>query len=72
MKRQYALKRLLEHGPMTAKEITACTGWSSKETHKSLEGCLRSESVAMRLDSGKKKYVASYYIKCFYPTASNY
>ena len=27
MKKTYALKRLLEHGPMGASEIAECTGW---------------------------------------------
>jgi predicted transcriptional regulator len=37
MTRPYALKRLLEHGPMTPKEITACTRWTSKQVHRALE-----------------------------------
>ena len=37
MTRTYALKRLLEHGPMTPKEITECTRWTSKQVHRTLE-----------------------------------
>lgn len=28
MTKAYALRRLLEHGPMTRSEIVDCTGWS--------------------------------------------
>jgi len=37
MSRPYALMRLLEHGPMTPKEITACTRWTSKQVHRAIE-----------------------------------
>ena len=42
MTRTYALKRLLEHGPMTPREITACTRWTSKQVHKVLDYLLAS------------------------------
>ena len=42
MTRTYALKRLLEHGPMTAKEIRDCTRWTSKQVHQVLDHLLAS------------------------------
>lgn len=45
MTRPYALRRLLEHGPMTPKEITACTRWTSKQVHRTLELLLDSELI---------------------------
>lgn len=40
MTRTYALKRLLEHGPMTAKEIRDCTRWTSKQVHQVIDHLL--------------------------------
>lgn len=37
MTKTYALKRLLEHGPMTVAEIVDCTRWS----HQQVETALR-------------------------------
>jgi hypothetical protein len=31
MRRTYALKRLLEHGPLSAKEMVDITGWRDKQ-----------------------------------------
>lgn len=45
MTRPYALKRLLEHGPMTPKEITACTRWTSKQVHRALDTLLEAELI---------------------------
>lgn len=45
MSRTYALKRLLEHGPMTPKEITACTRWTSRQVHRALELLLEHELI---------------------------
>ena len=45
MSRTYALKRLLEHGPMTPKEITECTRWTSKQVHRTIELLLESEII---------------------------
>ena len=45
MSRTYALKRLLEHGPMTPKEITECTRWTSKQVHRALECLLETELI---------------------------
>ncbi len=36
MTRTYALKRLLEHGALTRKEIIKITGWSEKQVHYTL------------------------------------
>jgi DNA-binding MarR family transcriptional regulator len=42
MTRTYALKRLLEHGPMTPREICDCTRWTSKQVHQVLDHLLAS------------------------------
>lgn len=36
MTRTYALKRLLEHGALTRKEIVEITGWTAKQVHLTL------------------------------------
>lgn len=48
MTRTYALKRLLEHGPMTPVEIRDCTRWSIKDVHRTLEHLLTFEIVTRR------------------------
>jgi len=45
MTRTYALKRLLEHGPMTPKQIAECTRWTSRQVHKVLDQLLITETV---------------------------
>lgn len=45
MTRTYALKRLLEHGPMTPTEIRDCTRWTLKQVHQTLELLLAADSV---------------------------
>lgn len=45
MNRTYCLKRLLEHGPMTPKEITACTRWTSKQVHQAIDGLLAADLI---------------------------
>lgn len=36
MSKPYALRMLLEHGPMHPREITECTRWTSKQVHSNL------------------------------------
>mgnify|MGYP003604496130 CR=1 FL=1 len=55
MTRTYAMKRLLEHGPMTPREITECTRWTSKQVHKVLD-CLLASGL---IRSVGKAYEAS-------------
>jgi predicted transcriptional regulator len=33
MSRTYALKKLLEHGPLNRQEIIEITGWKAKQVH---------------------------------------
>jgi len=33
MTRSYVLKKLLEHGPLTRREILEITGWKVKQVH---------------------------------------
>jgi hypothetical protein len=46
MTKTYALRRLLEHGPMTRPEIVECTSWTSRTVGDALGRCLRSGYVA--------------------------
>lgn len=46
MTRTYALKRLLEHGALTSKEMVAITGWTRKQVwatigHLTITGIVR-------------------------------
>jgi predicted HTH transcriptional regulator len=45
MTRTYALRRLLEHGPLTAREIREIARWSLHATHTTLECLVRSGVV---------------------------
>lgn len=45
MTRTYALKRLLEHGPLTRAEITAITGWPAKTVKAALRQTLMTDVV---------------------------
>lgn len=48
MSRTYALKRLLEHGPMTPTQIRDCTRWTLKQVHQVLD-CLLSNELVKRV-----------------------
>jgi len=41
MKRTYAVKRLLEHGPMTRPELLDCTRWSGRQLSHTLDHVVR-------------------------------
>lgn len=58
MTRTYALKRLLEHGAMTRREIWDCTLWSRRELDSALAGCMRSGLVRRVSALGRFAYVA--------------
>jgi len=45
MKRTYALKRLLEHGPMISSEITECTRWTGRQVQKTLQVLLKQRVI---------------------------
>ncbi len=47
MTRTYALKRLLEHGPLTTRQMRAITGWTLKQVHHTLDELLSCELVVM-------------------------
>lgn len=46
MTRTYALKRLLEHGPLTFAEMVQICGWAVSETGHALE-CLCKQGIAV-------------------------
>lgn len=48
MTRTYALKRLLEHGPMTLQEIAECTGWGYRESWSTVCKCLKTQTIVRR------------------------
>lgn len=54
MTKTYALKRLLEHGPMSPKEIKDCTRWTSKSVHSTLDALLASGLIERKAG----KYIA--------------
>lgn len=45
MTRAYALKRLLEHGPMTPIEIAECTRWKIQQVHSVLVSLLTADLI---------------------------
>lgn len=45
MTKTYAIKRLLEHGPMTRAEIIECTGWSMRVVERALQQTMRTNQV---------------------------
>lgn len=53
MSKTYALKRLLEHGPMTPGEIVRCTRWTKREVYGTAQhliekGLIESRAVPKR------------------------
>jgi predicted transcriptional regulator len=58
MTRTYALKRLLEHGAMTRKEIRVVTGWRSSSVNTALGHCLRDGLVRRVRSDGCSGFVA--------------
>jgi hypothetical protein len=53
MTKTHALRRLLEHGPMTRPEIVECTRWTSGAVGNALGRCLRSGYVVRYGFDGK-------------------
>lgn len=54
MTRVYIAKRLLEHGPLTAREFTEITGWPSRQALNALRALVKTGS-ALRL-GGQRHY----------------
>lgn len=52
MTKTYALKRLLEHGPMTPGEIKTCTRWPGRQVEHALEELRRTGLVRAVQRSG--------------------
>ena len=48
MTRTYAGKRLLEHGPLTFREFCQVTGWTRKQSGRTLEQLCKVGGVEMR------------------------
>jgi len=53
MTKTHALRRLLEHGPMTRPEIVECTRWTSGAVGNALGRCIRSGYVVRYGFDGK-------------------
>ena len=51
MTKTYALKRLLEHGPLTPTEMRQITGWTIKQVHGTLDEMLGTGLVT--IDRGR-------------------
>jgi hypothetical protein len=47
MTRTYALKRLLEHGPLTTRQMRDITGWSCRQVNSTIDCLLKCELVVM-------------------------
>lgn len=45
MTHAYALRKLLEHGPMTSRAIIECTGWPRSSLFGAIEVCMRAGEV---------------------------
>lgn len=65
MTRTYALRRLLEHGPMTLAEIVDCTGWRWATAKNALDALLdqhliRRAGTKTELDFMTKRHVWTY------------
>lgn len=58
MTRTYALKRLLEHGPLTTAEIVEIMGGEQSTVHKAIENCTAS-GVIVRL-AAKRGHVRNH------------
>ena len=58
MTRTYALKRLLEHGPMNPKQIAECTRWETSIVHSVLVQCMETETIKCRMRDGVMYYEA--------------
>ena len=58
MSKTYALKRLLEHGPMTPGEMKACTRWPGRQVEHALNELRRCGLVRMvrRADDQERGY----------------
>ena len=48
MSRTYALQMLLEHGPLTKKEIVEITGWKRKAVERTIEQLIGWGSISMQ------------------------
>ena len=55
MTKTYALKRLLEHGPMGMGAITECTGWRAKSVTVALGSLCEQGLVTRRRASGNSR-----------------
>ncbi len=53
MTRSYAAKRLLEHGPLTFRELVTITGWTSSQVSRAIDaldkcGLIKTEGKRMK------------------------
>lgn len=60
MTKTYALKRLLEHGPMDVAAITDCTRWNPMQVKGAIEGCLHQGLIRRCRPSGNASPCAKY------------
>lgn len=45
MTKTYALKRLLEHGPMSWPELIDCTGWGPRQLQSAIRNCMETGAI---------------------------
>lgn len=60
MKKTYALKRLLEHGPMNHASIRECTGWSQREVGNAVRNCLKHGDIRRLKAASSSKFRYDY------------
>ena len=59
MTRTYAVKRLLEHGPLTFGELVEITGWSPAQVSTTIDALGRTGLIAVRGQRMKFVYALS-------------
>jgi hypothetical protein len=60
MTKTYALKRLLEHGPMNVPEMVACTGWGRRTVEKTLDNLKAHQLIRPRQRAADRAHGLSY------------
>jgi transcription initiation factor IIE alpha subunit len=58
MTRSYALKRLLEHGALTRREIVTITGWSENAVRSAIERLMEYELIRRTKRQRRSAYEA--------------
>ena len=60
MKKTYALKRLLEHGPMDVAAIIECTRWTPQTVKYAVRSCMHHRLIKRKSASGQASRCAKF------------